>query len=164
MTLPTIPIRNDLAAALGRVPSGLFILTARQGGQDTGMLASWVQQAGFEPPMLTVALRQDRLLAGWLMEQRRFTLNQIPTGHKPLIRHFAKGFNPGDSAFAGLDLVPIAAGGPILAEALAYLDGEVAGHIDSGDHRIFLAHIRDGGVFHPDAEPMIHVRRDGFHY
>jgi flavin reductase (DIM6/NTAB) family NADH-FMN oxidoreductase RutF len=164
MKLPTIPVRNDLGAALGRIPSGLYILTARQGGRDTGMLASWVQQAGFQPPMLTVALRQDRYQAAWLAEFRRFTLNQIPTGHKPLIRHFAKGFEPDQPAFDGLDLVPLPAGGPILAEALAYLDLEVVDHMDSGDHRIFLGRVLDGAVFHPDADPMVHVRRDGFHY
>src|SRR5262249_14596361 len=34
----------QLAAALGRVPSGLAILTIRNGDQETGMLVSWVQQ------------------------------------------------------------------------------------------------------------------------
>ena len=34
---------KSLAAALGRIASGLFILTARQGKAETGMLASWVQ-------------------------------------------------------------------------------------------------------------------------
>ena len=164
MTLPRIPVRNDLSAALGRIPSGLFILTARQGDRDTGLLASWVQQAGFEPPMLTVAIRQDRVQAAWLAEFRRFVVNQIPTGHKPLIRHFARRFEPGEAAFEGLDLVPLSAGGPVLAEALAYLDLEVVQHMDSGDHRIFLGRVIDGAVFHPDADPMIHVRRDGCHY
>src|SRR5882672_4348244 len=32
---------KQLAAALGRIPSGLFVLTFRQGEIETGMLASW---------------------------------------------------------------------------------------------------------------------------
>ncbi len=35
---------DSLAAALGRIPSGLFVLTAGSGATETGMLASWVQQ------------------------------------------------------------------------------------------------------------------------
>jgi len=42
-----------LAAALGKVPSGLFVLTAKQGDAETAMLASWVQQCSFDPPQLT---------------------------------------------------------------------------------------------------------------
>ena len=34
---------------LGRLPSGLYVLTAGRGAAATGMLASWVQQVGFEP-------------------------------------------------------------------------------------------------------------------
>ena len=50
------------AAALGRIPSGLFVLTARNGERETGMLASWVQQCSFTPPCVSVALRKGREL------------------------------------------------------------------------------------------------------
>ena len=44
---------------LGRTPSGVFILTCSDGaGHETGMLASWVQQASFDPPMLALAVEQ----------------------------------------------------------------------------------------------------------
>ncbi len=157
---------SSLGAALGRVPSGLFILTARRGEHATGMLASWVQQAGFEPPMVTVAIRRDRYLADWLSGSGRFTLNQLPSGSKHLLRHFARGFAPGEDAFAGVSLHEQAtpAEGPILAEALAWLDAEVVGHLDGGDHRIFLGRIAAGAVLDPEAHPMTHVRRNGFHY
>ena len=35
---------KELAAPLGRIASGVFILTARHGTEETGMLSSWVQQ------------------------------------------------------------------------------------------------------------------------
>ena len=73
---------NALAAALGRIPSGLFVLTARHGKHETGMLASWVQQAGFKPPMLTTAVQRDRFICDWIRASGRFTLNQIATGSK----------------------------------------------------------------------------------
>ena len=53
------PTTQAIGAVLGRVPSGVFILTASDGqGKETGMLASWVQQAGFDPPCDTVAVNQ----------------------------------------------------------------------------------------------------------
>src|SRR5689334_16914674 len=107
------PEPSPLGLALGRVPSGLFILTARSGDRATGMLASWVQQAGFEPPMLTVAVRQDRYIGDWIADSGRFALNQIRAGQKGLLRHFARGFEPDAPAFDGLAIAREADGGPI---------------------------------------------------
>ena len=51
---------DSLAAALGRIPSGLFVLTVRHGGRELGMLASWVQQCSFEPPQISLAINKER--------------------------------------------------------------------------------------------------------
>jgi len=155
---------TPLCKALGRVPSGLFILTVRLGDQATGMLTSWVQQAGFEPPLLTVAVRHNRPVGDWVAQSGRFVLNQLAVGRKRLIRHFARGFSPDAPAFDGLALHTEAAGGPVLAEALAYLDCQVAGELQGGDHRIFLAQIVAGAVLDPSAEPLCHLRHSGMHY
>lgn len=155
---------NPMALALGRLPSGLFILTARRDGRATGMLASWVQQAGFRPPMLTVAVRLDRDLIAWIDATGRFALSQVRAGQKALLRHFARGFPPEADAFEGLSLREDARGGPVLADALAYLDAEVAGSLDGGDHRIYLARINAGALLEPAGEPMVHVRHSGLHY
>ncbi len=159
------PPVTPLGQALGRVASGLYILTVRHGGVATGMLASWVQQAGFDPPMVTVAVANQRYVADWIAMSRRFTLNQVPTGSKPLIRHFGRGFAPEAPAFEGMTLLDnIATSAPVLAGALAYLDNEVVGEIASGDHRIFLARVVAGSILDESAEPMLHVRHNGFHY
>jgi flavin reductase (DIM6/NTAB) family NADH-FMN oxidoreductase RutF len=158
------PTIHDLGAALGRIPSGLYILTAGLEGRSTGMLASWVQQAGFEPLMITVAVRSDRYVADWIAASGKFTLNQIAAGNKTLLKHFGRGFGPHDDAFAGIALRDADPSGPILADAMAYLTVEVVGSIDGGDHRVFLARAVKGERLDPEAEPMIHVRKSGLHY
>ncbi len=58
---------ENLGAVLGRTPSGIFILIAGDGQDNTtGMLASWVQQASFEPPQVTVAVNKKRYINEWL--------------------------------------------------------------------------------------------------
>jgi flavin reductase (DIM6/NTAB) family NADH-FMN oxidoreductase RutF len=155
---------SGLSQALGRIPSGLYILTASSGDRSTGLLASWVQQAGFKPPMLTTAVQRDRFIGDWIRASGRFTLNQLATGSKALIRHFSRGFEPDSPAFDGIPLLHQAKGGPVLAGALAFLDTEVVAQLDEGDHLIFLARVVAGDVLHPDAEPFLHVRSNGFHY
>ena len=97
---------NDetFAAALGRLPSGLFILTVATESGGTGMLVSWVQQASFSPPRLTVAIKPDRYVAGLLADGVPFVLNQLAAGQSALLSHFGRGFALGEPAFLGLDV------------------------------------------------------------
>src|ERR671917_1691696 len=152
---PRSPELTRLGQALGRVPSGLYILTVRHDGKSTGMLASWVQQAGFDPPMVTVAVNADRFVGDWIERSGRFALNQIATGSKSLIRHFGRGFAADSPAFEGLAAPDeeLARGGPILEGAMAFLDAEVVGRLAGGDHRLFLARIVPGGLPHPQGQP-----------
>lgn len=156
---------DRLFEALGAIPSGLFILTVRDGHRSTGMLASWVMQAGFDPPMVTVALADGRFVGDWVARSGRFALNQLAEGDKSLIRHFGRGFNPEDAAFEGLEMGPTAGGGPTLAAALSYLDLEVRGEVGGGDHRVFLAEVIAGAnLAEGDAAPTVHLRRNGRRY
>ena len=88
-------------SVLGRVPSGIFILTAGSGDRATGMLASWVMQAGFEPPMVSVAVKKERYLADWISEGQPFVLNLVGEDQAIFLKHFGKGFEPNEPAFEG---------------------------------------------------------------
>jgi flavin reductase (DIM6/NTAB) family NADH-FMN oxidoreductase RutF len=150
------------AAALGRIPSGLFVLTAAHGGQETGMLASWVQQCSFDPPMVSVAVRKGRPLLEWLTDGAAFAVNVIGEGQKNFVAHFGKGFDPGEPAFTGLD-VDRSGGAPVLTAALAHLHLRAAGRLDAGDHVIVLGRVVGGAASH-DGRPTVHVRKSGLHY
>jgi flavin reductase (DIM6/NTAB) family NADH-FMN oxidoreductase RutF len=154
---------TDLQAPLGRVPSGIFILTIGTGERATGMLASWVMQAGFEPPMVSVAVKQGRYVSEWLTEGEPFVLNLVGEGQKQFLKHFAKGFEPNTPAFEGMATKTCRTGVPMLTEALGYLECEPAGHVDSGDHRVFLARVVRGNLV-GDMQPMVHVRKSGANY
>ena len=142
------PTPETLAQALGRIPSGVFILTVEHAGRATGMLASWVMQAGFDPPMISVAIRHDRYVADWIASSGRFALNQVGAGNKSLLKHFGRGFGPDEPAFEGIALRD----GLILKEASSYLAAEVAGSVDSGDHRVFLGRVIEGAKIDQDGE------------
>jgi len=150
-------------AALGRIPSGLFILTARHGDQETGMLASWVQQCSFDPPRVSAAFARDRWSLSWLTPGAVFTVNVIPEGEKGLIAHFGKGFGPGESAFSGLDVIREAGMAPVLSAAHAYLACEVAARHEVGDHVLVIGTVMSGAVLSA-ARPATHVRKSGGRY
>lgn len=74
----------DVAKALARLSSGLYVVTAGTDSTARGaMVASWVAQASFEPLGLSIAIAKDRAIES-LMQVRATSRNH------PLC-HFAKG-------------------------------------------------------------------------
>jgi flavin reductase (DIM6/NTAB) family NADH-FMN oxidoreductase RutF len=155
--------QKSLSAALGRVPSGLFILTACHGEAQTGMLASWVQQCSFEPPLLSVAVAAGRDIAAWLTPDAPFTLNILDDSQTDMIVHFGRGFALNEPAFTGLDVDRPDGAPPVLSDALAYLECRVAGRYRTGDHDLFIGRVVAGHVL-SDGKPMVHIRKSGLHY
>jgi flavin reductase (DIM6/NTAB) family NADH-FMN oxidoreductase RutF len=156
--------KKDLAPILGRLPSGLFILTVGSGERSTGMLASWVMQAGFEPPMVSVAVKQGRYVADWITAGQPFVLNVLGENSNGLMKHFSAGFEPGQPAFDGVTITHCPRGVPILNDALGHLECEPTSHVDSGDHRIFLAKVVRGKLHDATGRPYVHVRKSGANY
>ena len=68
-----------LAAALGRIPSGLYLVMWRDGEADRVMLASWVMQAGFDPPAISIAVEKSRDALPFLQKEGRFVVHLLGT-------------------------------------------------------------------------------------
>jgi len=161
-------IDGDLDKAMGRLSGGLYVVTAREAeGQRSGaMVASWVSQASFEPPGITVAVAKDRAIEALMQVGDRFVLNVLrEDNHQPLLRHFLRRFPPGADRFAGVNtLEGVATGGPVLGDALAYLGCVVAQRLEGPDHWIIYALVEQGNVADTEAATAVHHRKVGNHY
>ena len=154
---------EQLGAAIGAIPSGLFIVTSQQNGKTAVMLASWVQQAGFTPPSVTLIVAKGRPIESFLTVGSPVVINIAEKGQGKIIGHFAKGFAPDSDPFDGIETAIAPSGQPYLTNAIAYLDATVAGSIDAGDHIVILANITAGARLR-DGESAIHTRPNGFKY
>jgi flavorubredoxin/flavin reductase (DIM6/NTAB) family NADH-FMN oxidoreductase RutF len=157
---------GDLDKALGRLSGGLYVVTARQEERASAMVASWVSQASFDPPGITVAVAKDRAIEALMQVGDRFVLNILrEDNHQPLLRHFLKRFPPGADRFAGLaTLDGVAAGGPVLGDALAFLGCRVQQRMEGPDHWIIYAEVEQGNVADTEAHTAVHHRKVGNHY
>lgn len=153
---------EHIGLALARVPSGCSILTVENAGRPTGVLVSWIQQASFDPPMVTVCLRKGRPAAAMLASTRRFLLNVIGEGDTTLLRHFARGFSPDEDAFAGIQTHSTAFG-PAIDAAVAALGCDLDSQVAAGDHMLFLAVVRAADAVQ-GARPLVHIRKSGLSY
>ncbi|MBI1346411.1 hypothetical protein GC163_08980 [bacterium] len=166
-TGPADTAPTELAAVLGRLPSGLVILTARlPDGRETGLLASWVQQASFSPPMVTVAVNAKRYLHDWLLESPFVGLCLIGENQKQFLKHFGAGFEPDQPAFVGQNVSRGATGVPWLTDALGCLEGQVVNQMATGDHVIYAVELT-GALAGPELGsigPWVHIRKNGLKY
>jgi len=161
---------GDLDKALGRLSGGLYVVTASQGEGDSlrrsAMVASWVSQASFTPPGITVAVAKDRAIEALMQVGDQFVLNILrEENHQQLLRHFLKRFPPGADRFAGINVLEAEAeGGPVLGDALAYLGCRVEQRMEGPDHWVIYAVVEQGNVADANAMTAVHHRKVGNHY
>ncbi|MDJ0844597.1 diflavin flavoprotein [Crocosphaera sp.] len=158
-------IDSGLERALGRISSGLYLITANKGEIAGSMLASWVIQASLEPLGVAIAVSKDRAIESLLHPGDRFVLNVLEEGNaQGLMKHFLKRFAPGADRFAGVKTYPAQNGSQILANALAYLECEVVSRTDCGDHWMIYSTVQRGRVSKVDGLTAVHHRKVGTHY
>ncbi|MBG1242727.1 diflavin flavoprotein [Nostoc sp. NZL] len=151
--------------AVGRIVGSLCVLTAKEGDRSSAMLASWVAQASFNPPGLTIAVAKERAVETLTHTGNKFVLNILKEGnHLGLMKHFLKPFGPGQDRFADVAAEEAENGSPILTDALAYLECSVKNRMESGDHWLVYATVENGKVLNQDGATAVHHRKSGTHY
>jgi flavin reductase (DIM6/NTAB) family NADH-FMN oxidoreductase RutF len=154
---------KQLQAALGRIVSGMYVVTARREQGETGMLASWVQQCSFDPPLVSVALKKGREIASWLPEGAPFVVNILDDTQTDMLIHFGRGFSEKEDAFTDVEVERLDGSPPIIKDSLAFLDCRVTGRCSTGDHELIIGQVVSGRLL-GEGHPMVHVRKSGAHY
>ena len=151
--------------AVGRIVGSLCVLTAKEGDRSSAMLASWVAQASFNPPGLTIAVAKERAVETLTHTGNKFVLNILKEGnHLGLMKHFLKPFGPGQDRFADVAAQEAENGSPILTDALAYLECSVQNRMESGDHWLVYATVENGKLLDNDGITAVHHRKSATHY
>ncbi len=155
--------------ALGRVIGSLCVLTASKGKDENNikgaMLASWVSQASFSPPGLSIAVAKDRSVESLLQVGDSFALNILSEeDFKEPLKRFTKPFAPGEDRFEGLDTELTPNKQIIIPESLAWLDASVKERMECGDHWVIYAEVLHGNILRSDSLTAVHHRKTGASY
>jgi len=150
--------------AIGRIATGVYVITLKRDGQFDGMLTSWICQASFEPPMLTVAVKKERPIFASLQVGSDFVVNVLSKNNMQIFKNFARPYSEDFDRFAGLKLDQNSKSAPIFSDCIAYMICTVQQIVESGDHHLLIAEILQGSAINPEDEPMVHLRKSGFQY
>ena len=151
---------------MGRIVGSLCAVTAKKGDAQSAMLASWVSQASFNPPALTVAVAKERAVESFLLKGATFNLNVLQQGNeKDTIKALLKPFAPGENRFGDMAVdISETNGCAIVTRALSYMECEVEERMECGDHWVVLAKVRDGKLLQDEGLTAIHHRKTGTSY
>ncbi|GIL62757.1 hypothetical protein Vafri_16932 [Volvox africanus] len=152
--------------AMGRVVGSLSVLTAKDEDATSAMLASWISQASFDPPGVTVAVKKDRAIEKLLIVGGKFAVSMVAEGReRPVMKALSRPFSPGEDRLADLETVPSPhLGVPLLKTANSFLECSVVTRMEAGDHYLIYAHVLEGKVLDENAPTAVHHRKVGNHY
>lgn len=154
---------SPVARALGRIPTGLYIVTSKHADGSLGFVGSFVMQVGFDPPTVCVAVGQKRAQLDAIQASGRFALSILDADSSRLMGAFFKKYPEGESALDHVETKDSPGGLPILSEALAWLDCQVTGLHKTGDHVVFFGTVEHGEALR-EGDPSVHLRKNGFSY
>ena len=154
---------ENIGRAIGRIASGVYIVTLTDAGQPEGMLTTWIGQTSFEPAMISVVVKKERALLSSLTVGRPFTVNVLSKKNMDIFKNFAKPHSDGLNRFDGLNFED-SLSGAIFSDCVAYMTCKVKTLVEAGDHHLVLSEITAGDVLNGDDEPMVHLRKNGFQY
>ena len=149
---------------VGKIPSGLFIITVADGESKEGFLGSWVQQASFDPLMLSIAIEPERPVLERIREVGCFCVNVVGHQNIGLLKPFWGGAKPGVNPLDALDTFTTPRGNTVLSDSMAAMECELRETIQAGDHVLVFGEVVETHLLKPEDKPMIHVRKTGASY
>ena len=154
----------DKALAVGHIPSGLFIVCAREGEMTDGYLASWIQQVSFDPLMISLAIKPGRPCYDWIMKGNNFSINIVGDHNKNFLKHFWKGYDPNSNPFSEIEHEIRGTGVVCLKEAKSVLECRFSSKCMPGDHEVVFAEVLASHIFDENAKSLTHTRKSGLNY
>ncbi len=139
-----------------RFPTGVTVLTVRDGEQIHGMTANSFTSVSLDPTLVLVCINKHNLTHALVTRAKHFALNILGEHQEYLAKRFAKQVAQPTNPFADVRHHPDTTGAPIFDECIAYIDCRLVASHDAGDHTVFIGEVQAAGFGNArDADPLI---------
>jgi flavin reductase (DIM6/NTAB) family NADH-FMN oxidoreductase RutF len=130
---------DELRAVLRRHPVGVVGATVDADGARLGLTLASLVSLALEPPLVGISVARQAALHELLREAGGFAVSLLAADQLGLAQHFARGVPP----IAMWEGVSVRAGGrgPLLEGAVGWLECELGGELEAGDHTFFLGRV-----------------------
>lgn len=147
---------------LRKIPHGLYVCGVKDGEELNGFTASWVMQASFAPPLVVNCVRSDSKSHAMLKATSVFALSFLEAGQKDVAQKFFKPQKNIGDKFEDIEFYLGETGCPIIKDSLGYIECQVVGSVEHGDHTVFVGEVIAAGI-HKEGDPLL-LESTGWNY
>ena len=130
----------EFRALMARWPTGVSVVTARDGTADAGLTVNAFLSVSLHPPSVLVSLTLDADTTPVIERTGLFAVNFLAADQRALSERFARTV-PSAEKFAGLPVHRGATGVALLEGTLGAIECRVASHVRSYDHILFVGEV-----------------------
>lgn len=142
----------DFRRVLGRLPTGVTVVTAAPGGDPAGMTIGSFFSVSLDPPLVGFCAGKGSTSWPLIAPAGVFAVNVLGADQAGLSNHFAS------SAADRFDEVAwhpgTATGSPVLEGIIAHIECRTDQIVEAGDHWIVIGRVLDLAVDH-DGAPLV---------
>lgn len=149
---------QEISKGLKLLANGVHVVASSADGQVNGCTATWVSQASYRNPLLTVALDKNHETYKLIERSGKVVINILKSSQKDVAEHFGHQRRSASTQFfreeGGQQL-------PVLRDCLAAISGNVISSMDARDHVVLLVEATEARVL-GEGEPLIYSFAVGY--
>ena len=144
-----------------RFPSPVAVVTTVLDGERFGLTVGSLVSLSLSPPLVGISIGKESSSHEPLRRAGGWAASLLSSAQAHLAQHFARSGIPPVALWVGVD-VRDSARGPLVADALAWLECHTVSEHEAGDHTIFVGEVEStalgtnsqglvyrGGTYHP---------------
>ncbi len=124
-----------------RFPTGVTVMTVRDGTAIHGMTANSVTSVSLAPTLILVCVINGSTTMGMVTRVKKFGLNILSAEQRSRAERFAKQVPIPADPFADIPFHTEVTGSPIFDDCIAFLDCTVVAEHLAGDHTIYVGQV-----------------------
>ena len=141
---------------LRRIPYGMYVMTAIEGGTPAASTLTWLSQCSFHPPLVMIGIQTNSLVHAAVEKSCAVAVNFLAADQKEIAERFFKPPELESGRLHGLSYEPgPATGAPLLPDLPAWLETRVVEKVTHGDHEVFVCEVVGAGVRRADFPPLL---------
>ena len=140
---------------------GVYILSSVKEGEYCASTITWVSQASFEPPMISVCIKRNSASYEIVKKRGEFILHLLGDNQKELASTFFKPTIFENEKLNEQEFI-LENNLPLLKDIPAYIQCEVVEILENGDHPLFLSEVVDAKI--NNCSNPLELRKTGWTY
>ena len=131
---------------LRKIPHGLYVCGVKDGEDVNGFTVSWLMQASFKPPLVVSCVKQDSKSHEMIKNSGVFAISFLDENQKDIAQKFFQPQRRVGNKFEDVEFRLGETGCPILTDSLGYIECQVVGAVEKGDHTVYVGEVIAAGV------------------